>query len=53
MLPGDTGKLLEVLDKAFPPRCSSPETSREADLFYAGKRALVEILMDRYTRSTE
>lgn len=44
LFPDSASALLDELDAMFPEKVSSPETSREEDLHYGGKRDLINFL---------
>lgn len=53
-LPDSASALIDELDRMFPEKASSPESSRDHDLFYGGKRDLILFLKDmrELSRST-
>ena len=51
LFPDSATALLDELDRMFPEKATSPESSRDHDLFYGGKRDLILFLKDWRERS--
>jgi hypothetical protein len=54
LLPDSAAALIDELDRMFPEKASSPESTRDHDLYYGGKRDLILFLKEwrERTRST-
>lgn len=50
-MPDSAFALIDELERMFPERASTPESNREHDLFYGGKRDLILFLKDWRERS--
>ena len=46
-LPSTTIELIDLLDQVFPPKCPRPSESERDIWMYAGKRELIDLLIDR------
>lgn len=49
--PDTASALVDVLDRMFPEKANSPDSSREHDLHYGGKRDLILFLKEWRERS--
>ena len=43
-LPPITPRLLEVLERVFPDRPATPQTTQRHDVYHAGQRSVIEFL---------
>ena len=46
-LPSNVTELIASLDQSYPHRCPKPDDSEKVMWMYAGKRELIDLLIDR------